>query len=122
LRRPDESGQPYSYADRSETGAGIQIEGQTFAEQLDGLRFQALETREPVNPARMMVEVPEGMVYVVGDNRQNSLDSRFFGPVPVASIKGRARWIWLWFDGRHRSMSGPRTLRRELDQLAKAGR
>ncbi|MEE3353534.1 MAG: signal peptidase I, partial [Actinomycetota bacterium] len=34
--------------------------------------------------------VPDGHVFVMGDNRPNSRDSRFFGPIPVESITGRA--------------------------------
>ena len=34
--------------------------------------------------------VPPGTVWVMGDNRANSADSRIFGPVPVSTVVGRA--------------------------------
>jgi len=34
--------------------------------------------------------IPEGMVWVMGDNRTDSLDSRFFGPIPEDELIGKA--------------------------------
>lgn len=44
------------------------------------------------------VTVPQGMVFVMGDNRPVSLDSRYIGFVPLSSTVGKVVVIWAPFD------------------------
>jgi len=43
--------------------------------------------------------VPQGSVWVMGDNRPDSKDSRYFGPIPESTIVGRA-FVRVWPFGR----------------------
>jgi signal peptidase I len=42
--------------------------------------------------------IEEGHLFVMGDNRDNSSDSRVWGTVPMENVKGKAMFIWLSYD------------------------
>jgi signal peptidase I len=65
------------------------------------------ESDMPVNSVRRPYRIPEGHYFMMGDNRDNSRDSRYWGPVPRDLIVGRAMFvIWSYDEGAHQDTSG----------------
>jgi signal peptidase I len=56
------------------------------------------------------LEVPTDAYFALGDNRASSYDSRFWGPVPAANIKGRALGVYWSIASPSRTSKNPLTL------------
>lgn len=71
-----------------------QIEHQILINPLRRDRVDAYQPRHGVNEW----VVPQGQYFVMGDNRDNSADSRYWGFVPEANLVGKAVGIWISFE------------------------
>jgi signal peptidase I len=75
-------------------GETVEIrDGQVY---VDGILLEEPFIDTSTHPGRdSKITVPPLHVYVMGDNRDRSNDSRSFGPVPIDNVIGRA-WLSYW--------------------------
>ncbi|KAL6063413.1 IMP1 inner mitochondrial membrane peptidase-like [Balamuthia mandrillaris] len=62
---------------------------QRLCKRVKGLPGDVIRFRHPQTGFMTAIELPAGHIWVEGDNTQQSIDSRYFGPVPLGLATGR---------------------------------
>lgn len=95
------NGEPIKQTDIAEyqgVGQGSAMTGaRLLSEDLEGVNHDIL-IREGQPSVQGEFTIPEGHYFVMGDNRDNSNDSRYWGTVPESHLVGKAFFIWMSWD------------------------
>lgn len=75
---------------------------QVFQETLENSTHSVILNRADETDFFGPVVVPPGHFFVLGDNRDSSDDSRYWGTVPLKNLEGRVVMVWMSLDWLHR--------------------
>lgn len=70
-----------------------------YKENLNGVEHDIF-VRSDVPAVDFDITVPEGNYFMMGDNRDDSADSRFWGYVPDSHLRGKAFLVWMSWNGK----------------------